>query len=50
MNVGVLLTKAARTYPKRLAIACGDYELTYQTPSHNDSPCSSANGSRHQGP
>ena len=30
MNVGMLLTKAARTYPERLAIAYGDYELTYQ--------------------
>jgi acyl-CoA synthetase (AMP-forming)/AMP-acid ligase II len=30
MNVGTLLTKSARTFPQRLAIAYGDYELTYQ--------------------
>jgi len=30
MNVGNLLTKTARTFPERLAIAYGDYELTYQ--------------------
>jgi acyl-CoA synthetase (AMP-forming)/AMP-acid ligase II len=30
MNVGTLFTKAARTYPERLAIAYGDYELTYR--------------------
>lgn len=30
MNVGTLLTKSARTYPERLAIAYGDYELTYK--------------------
>jgi acyl-CoA synthetase (AMP-forming)/AMP-acid ligase II len=30
MNVGTLLTKTARTFPERLAIAYGDYELTYQ--------------------
>jgi acyl-CoA synthetase (AMP-forming)/AMP-acid ligase II len=30
MNVGTLLTKTARTFPERLAIACGDYELTYR--------------------
>ena len=30
MNVGTLLTKTARTYPERLAIAYGDYELTYK--------------------
>jgi acyl-CoA synthetase (AMP-forming)/AMP-acid ligase II len=30
MNVGTLFSKSARTYPDRLAIAYGDYELTYQ--------------------
>jgi acyl-CoA synthetase (AMP-forming)/AMP-acid ligase II len=30
MNVGTLFTKSARTFPERLAIAYGDYELTYQ--------------------
>jgi acyl-CoA synthetase (AMP-forming)/AMP-acid ligase II len=30
MNVGNLLTKTARTFPEKLAIAYGDYELTYQ--------------------
>jgi len=30
MNVGTLFTKSARTFPQRLAIAYGDYELTYQ--------------------
>ncbi|MDP3015682.1 MAG: AMP-binding protein, partial [Deltaproteobacteria bacterium] len=30
MNVGTLFTKSARTYPERLAIAYGDYELTYR--------------------
>ena len=30
MNVGTLFTKSARTYPERLAIVDGDYELTYQ--------------------
>jgi acyl-CoA synthetase (AMP-forming)/AMP-acid ligase II len=30
MNVGTLFTKSARTYPERLAIAYGDYELPYQ--------------------
>ena len=30
MNIGTLLTKSARTYPERLAIAYGDYELTYK--------------------
>jgi hypothetical protein len=30
MNVGMLLSKAAKTYPERLAIANGEYELTYQ--------------------
>ena len=30
MNVGTLFTKTARTFPERLAIAYGDYELTYQ--------------------
>ncbi len=30
MNVGMLLTKAVRTYPERLAIAYGDNELNYQ--------------------
>ncbi|MCX5910013.1 MAG: AMP-binding protein, partial [Deltaproteobacteria bacterium] len=30
MNVGTLFTKAARTYPERLAIAYGDYELNYR--------------------
>jgi acyl-CoA synthetase (AMP-forming)/AMP-acid ligase II len=30
INVGTLFTKTARTYPERLAIAYGDYELTYQ--------------------
>jgi acyl-CoA synthetase (AMP-forming)/AMP-acid ligase II len=30
MNVGMLFTKTARTFPERLAIAYGDYELTYQ--------------------
>ena len=29
MNVGTLFTKSARTFPDRLAIAYGDYELTY---------------------
>ncbi len=29
MNVGTLFTKSARTFPERLAIAYGDYELTY---------------------
>lgn len=29
MNVGTLFTKAARTYPERLAIAYGDQEWTY---------------------
>lgn len=30
MNVGTLFTKSARSFPERLAIAYGDYELTYQ--------------------
>ena len=30
MNVGTLFTKSARTFPERLAIAYGDYELNYQ--------------------
>jgi acyl-CoA synthetase (AMP-forming)/AMP-acid ligase II len=30
MNVGTLFTKSTRTFPERLAIAYGDYELTYQ--------------------
>jgi len=30
MNVGTLFSKSARTFPDRLAIAYGDYELTYQ--------------------
>jgi acyl-CoA synthetase (AMP-forming)/AMP-acid ligase II len=30
MNVGTFFTKSARTFPERLAIAYGDYELTYQ--------------------
>ena len=30
INLGTLLTKTARTFPERLAIAYGDYELTYQ--------------------
>jgi len=30
MNVGTLFTKSARTYPERLAVTYGDYELTYQ--------------------
>jgi len=30
MNVGTLFTKSARTYPEKLFIAYGDYELTYQ--------------------
>lgn len=30
MNVGLLFTKTARAFPERLAIAYGDYELTYQ--------------------
>lgn len=30
MNVGLLFTKTARAIPERLAIAYGDYELTYQ--------------------
>jgi len=30
VNVGTLFTKSARTFPERLAIAYGDYELTYQ--------------------
>jgi len=30
INLGTLFTKAARTFPERLAIAYGDYELTYQ--------------------
>ncbi|MHB1011503.1 MAG: long-chain-fatty-acid--CoA ligase [Desulfobacteria bacterium] len=30
MNVGTLFTKAARTFPERLAIAHGDHELTYR--------------------
>ncbi len=30
MNVGTFFTKGARTFPERLAIAYGDYELTYQ--------------------
>ena len=30
MNVGTLLTKTARTFPQRLAIAYGDDEWTYQ--------------------
>jgi acyl-CoA synthetase (AMP-forming)/AMP-acid ligase II len=30
MNVGTLFTKSARTFPERLAIAYGDYELPYQ--------------------
>jgi acyl-CoA synthetase (AMP-forming)/AMP-acid ligase II len=29
MNVGTLFTKSARTFPERLAIAYGDYELSY---------------------
>ena len=29
MNVGTFFTKSARTFPERLAIAYGDYELTY---------------------
>ena len=29
MNVGTLFTKSARTFPDRLAIAYGDYELSY---------------------
>src|SRR3972149_3971907 len=30
MNVGTLFTKSGRTFPDRLAIAYGDYELSYQ--------------------
>ncbi len=30
MNVGTFFTKSTRTFPERLAIAYGDYELTYQ--------------------
>jgi acyl-CoA synthetase (AMP-forming)/AMP-acid ligase II len=30
MNVGTLFTKSARTFPERLAIAYGGYELTYR--------------------
>jgi len=30
MNVGTLFTKSARTFPERLAIAYGDYQLTYK--------------------
>jgi len=30
MNVGTLLTKSARTFPQRLAIAYGNHEWTYQ--------------------
>jgi len=30
MNVGTLFTKSARSFPDRLAIAYGDYELSYQ--------------------
>ncbi len=30
MNIGTLFTKSARTYPERMAIAYGDYELTYR--------------------
>jgi len=30
MNLGTLFTKSARTFPESLAIACADYELTYQ--------------------
>jgi acyl-CoA synthetase (AMP-forming)/AMP-acid ligase II len=30
MNVGTLFTKSARTYPEKLAVAYGDYELTYR--------------------
>jgi non-ribosomal peptide synthetase component E (peptide arylation enzyme) len=29
MNVGTLFTKSARTFPDRLAITYGEYELTY---------------------
>jgi acyl-CoA synthetase (AMP-forming)/AMP-acid ligase II len=29
LNVGTFFTKSARTFPERLAIAYGDYELTY---------------------
>ncbi|MBP1716832.1 MAG: acyl-CoA synthetase [Deltaproteobacteria bacterium] len=29
MNIGTFFTKSARTFPERLAIAYGDYELTY---------------------
>ena len=30
MNVGTLFSKAARTFPERLAIAYGEYELNYR--------------------
>jgi len=30
MNVGALFTKSARTFPERLAITYGDYQLTYK--------------------
>jgi acyl-CoA synthetase (AMP-forming)/AMP-acid ligase II len=30
INVGTLFTKTSRTFPERLAIAYGDYELSYQ--------------------
>ncbi len=30
MNVGTLFTKSARSFPDRMAIAYGDYELSYQ--------------------
>jgi len=30
MNVGTLLTKSARSFPDRLAIAYGDLEMSYQ--------------------
>jgi len=29
LNIGTFFTKSARTFPERLAIAYGDYELTY---------------------
>jgi acyl-CoA synthetase (AMP-forming)/AMP-acid ligase II len=30
LNIGTLFTKSARTFPEKLAISYGDYELTYQ--------------------
>ena len=36
MNVGTFFTKSTRTFPERLAIAYGDYELTYRQANDTD--------------